>query len=167
MCVYFSILYRSCCCLMVQGPTNGRRHWASYTKTKLNSVALVRKRTIRASYTGNIINNKLNSLSVYTKWLSRDSLVSMVTELLAGRPKNWGSMPGKGRFFFLLQNVQAGFEDRKTKNVSCLCYVQNQPVQFGTELEIVLSVTSPSSADNCFVFFIPMQLVHRHRKLII
>lgn len=87
---YFkSILYRSCWCLAVQGPTNGRRHWASYT--------------------GNIIYNKLISLSVRTKRRSRGSSVSMVIGLRAERPKNLRLNSRRGQIFFSSSQLPGRF----------------------------------------------------------
>jgi hypothetical protein len=39
---------------------------------------------------------------------SQDSAVSIVTRLRNGQPKNYGSIPGKGKRFSLFQSIQAG-----------------------------------------------------------
>jgi hypothetical protein len=50
----------------------------------------------------------LRILSSYSKVLrSCDSSVGTETSLYAGRPENWGSIPGRGKVLSLLYNARA------------------------------------------------------------
>lgn len=104
-------------------------------------------------HTENFIKNKLNSLSVCTK-MAEPGQLSMAIGLRAGRAKNLGFHSRKG-----LPDRFRVHRKRKIGLSLSYDYTENQLVQFVTGLEFVLRIVLPFSADNCFIFFILMQLV--------